>query len=347
MAVTSALPQGSPVKRRDSSVEITTTSSRPSTVTCWGPLLRTRRTSSLRRASASCNAQWSGRAARPGAGIFGDRRFFLVIPANSIPIAAPPQRHRSPPGRTAGFSLKFPPWVQSAAYSAAGSWPRSPSFRRATRPRLRRERRNALRFSVRRSLLPDRGDARRSRSKTKRSRLCTVDPSLDVYSEITCDDNYNHHDANDVENTHVNSPSRSRCENLYLASLAHSSVPVIGIPLGARSISGGIPPVIIPAAIGRAPLLVVPICFMMTDGTSRTGPKETMSNHMPCDTADHRSFCATGRLRRARRQTNNRQHGSCCNEYRLHNISFWIAHCPGGPQPALVEGLLALCSCNR
>ena len=53
----------------------------------------------------------------------------------------------------------------------------------------------------------------------------------------------------------------------------------------------------IPVAFGSAPLLVAPIGFMMTDGTACTCPKKTVSNEMPCDAADHRSFYATGGLR--------------------------------------------------
>ena len=55
----------------------------------------------------------------------------------------------------------------------------------------------------------------------------------------------------------------------------------------------------IPAAFGSAPLLVAPIGFMMTNGTACTRPEETVPNEMPSDTADHRPFYATGRLRRA------------------------------------------------
>ena len=55
-AAMSAAPVRSPFRRRNSSTEMTTTSSRPWIVTCCGPSLRTRRTSSLNRAFAS----WSG-----------------------------------------------------------------------------------------------------------------------------------------------------------------------------------------------------------------------------------------------------------------------------------------------
>jgi hypothetical protein len=56
----------------------------------------------------------------------------------------------------------------------------------------------------------------------------------------------------------------------------------------------------IPAAIGSALLLVVPVGFMMTDGTACTCPKEAMVPHeMPGDAADHRSFYAAGRFGRA------------------------------------------------
>jgi hypothetical protein len=53
----------------------------------------------------------------------------------------------------------------------------------------------------------------------------------------------------------------------------------------------------IPAAIGSALLLVVPVGFMMTDGTACTCPKEAMvPDEMPGDAADHRSFYAAGRF---------------------------------------------------
>ena len=61
MAVTSALPVRLPFRRRNSSAAITTTSSRPCTVTCCGPSARTHRTSSLNRAFASCNDHCLGR----------------------------------------------------------------------------------------------------------------------------------------------------------------------------------------------------------------------------------------------------------------------------------------------
>ena len=48
----SAPPVRSPARRRNSSAATTTTSSRPCTVTCCGPSLRARRTSSLKRALA-------------------------------------------------------------------------------------------------------------------------------------------------------------------------------------------------------------------------------------------------------------------------------------------------------
>jgi hypothetical protein len=84
-------------------------------------------------------------------------------------------------------------------------------------------------------------------------------------------------------------------------------------------IPAAIGPAPLPAAIGPAPLLVAPIGFMMTDGTACTCPKETVSNEMPGDAADHRSFYATGCLRRAWQQTDKSQHGACGNEHRLHN----------------------------
>src|SRR5262245_47547828 len=55
IAAINASPVGSPLRRRNSSAEMTTTSLRPCTVTCCGPSLWTRRTNSLKRAFASCN----------------------------------------------------------------------------------------------------------------------------------------------------------------------------------------------------------------------------------------------------------------------------------------------------
>ncbi len=52
-AATNTSPIRSPLSRRNSSAATTTTSSRPCTVTSCGPSLRTRRTSSLKRALAS------------------------------------------------------------------------------------------------------------------------------------------------------------------------------------------------------------------------------------------------------------------------------------------------------
>ena len=59
---------------------------------------------------------------------------------------------------------------------------------------------------------------------------------------------------------------------------------------------GIISAVMIPAAIGPAPVLVTPISLMMTNCTACTCPKETVSNEMPGDAPDHRSFYATGCL---------------------------------------------------
>src|SRR5258705_170374 len=58
MAAIRASPVRSPLRRRNSSADMTTTSSRPCTVTRCGPSLRTRRTNSLNRALASCNIHW-------------------------------------------------------------------------------------------------------------------------------------------------------------------------------------------------------------------------------------------------------------------------------------------------
>src|SRR3984893_13170503 len=82
----------------------------------------------------------------------------------------------------------------------------------------------------------------------------------------------------------------------------------------ARSIGGTL--AAMPSAAG---ISLAPIGFMMSDGTSRACPKETVSNEVPSDAADHRSFYATGRLGRAGRQTDSGQHRGCRNEHRLHN----------------------------
>ena len=83
MAAIKASPVRSPLRRRNSSAEMTTTSSRPCTVTRCGPSLRTRRTSSLKRAFASCNGHWPDfgrRARRRGlVGFAGVDFAFLVI----------------------------------------------------------------------------------------------------------------------------------------------------------------------------------------------------------------------------------------------------------------------------
>ena len=57
IAAISACPVTWPLRRRNSSAAMTTTSSRPCTVTCCGPSLRTLRTDSLKRALASCRTQ--------------------------------------------------------------------------------------------------------------------------------------------------------------------------------------------------------------------------------------------------------------------------------------------------
>src|SRR6202035_2523564 len=83
MAAIKDSPVRSPLSRRNSSAEITTTSSRPCTVTRCGPSLRTRRTNSLNRALASCSRHWrglSGRARRRGfAGLAGDFTILVIL----------------------------------------------------------------------------------------------------------------------------------------------------------------------------------------------------------------------------------------------------------------------------
>src|SRR5208337_3415637 len=82
IAAMSAPPLRSPLRRRNSSAEMMTTSSRPWTVTCCGPSLRTRRTSSLKRALASCRSQWPGsrpRARRPALAISAKGVFLILV----------------------------------------------------------------------------------------------------------------------------------------------------------------------------------------------------------------------------------------------------------------------------
>ena len=82
------------------------------------------------------------------------------------------------------------------------------------------------------------------------------------------------------------------------------SPPITVAPLDAGPGTRGISPVTIPAvavgAVGTvapSPLAVTPIGFVMSDSAAYTCPKETMSNEVPGEAADHRSFDASGRLR--------------------------------------------------
>src|SRR6476620_5283076 len=83
MAAIRASPVRSPLRRRNSSADMTTTSSRPCTVTRCGPSLRTRRTNSLNRALASCKIHWpnfgSRARRRDFVGFVRDDFTFLVI----------------------------------------------------------------------------------------------------------------------------------------------------------------------------------------------------------------------------------------------------------------------------
>src|ERR1700691_1803439 len=80
IAAINAFPVVLPLSRRNSSTAITTTSSRPCTVTCCGPSLRTFRTSSLKRALASCKSQYPDRGLGTRVfGIFGAAAFDLMI----------------------------------------------------------------------------------------------------------------------------------------------------------------------------------------------------------------------------------------------------------------------------
>jgi hypothetical protein len=106
-----------------------------------------------------------------------------------------------------------------------------------------------------------------------------------VHSEITRDENYNHHHANKVENVHLISSSRPTLGNLCSpANRAHYSMAVTGTPLHARPRPVGIPPVMMPvmiaigsdpAAVGRPAVLIAPIGLMMTGVTACNHPKET------------------------------------------------------------------------
>src|SRR3984893_15569283 len=87
IAAISDAPVRSPLRRRNSSAEITTTSSRPCTVTRCGPSLRTRRTSSLKRTFASCNSHWPDlgwRVRRRGFNGFDGDDFTILVMLTSI-----------------------------------------------------------------------------------------------------------------------------------------------------------------------------------------------------------------------------------------------------------------------
>ena len=101
------------------------------------------------------------------------------------------------------------------------------------------------------------------------------DVVLDVHSEKPRDYNHPHHDPNDVENIIFTSFLLAAHAGSCTGPLnrAHYSAAVTRAPFKARPICMGISPVIIPAAIGPAPLLVAPICFMMTDSTACPCPE--------------------------------------------------------------------------
>src|ERR1700687_3887430 len=99
-------------------------------------------------------------------------------------------------------------------------------------------------------------------------------------------------------------------------------------PIDAGPVSGGISPVTVPAtAVGAivtvtpTALAVAPVGFVMSDGTAHAGSKESVvSNEVPGDAADHRSFYAPG-FRWAGRYTDNSQHRGCRNKHRFHKPS--------------------------
>ena len=95
MAAISASPVRSPLRRPNSSAEITTTSSRPCTVTRCGPSLRTRRTSSLKRAFASCNSHWP--VFGPAFGLRTRRRGFVDLAGDDFTILVILTRYHSWP----------------------------------------------------------------------------------------------------------------------------------------------------------------------------------------------------------------------------------------------------------
>src|SRR6202790_4489212 len=86
MAAIKDSPVRSPLRRRNSAAEITTTSSRPCTVTRCGPSLRTRRTSSLKRAFASCNSHRPdfSRARRRDFAGFAGADFMILVMLTSL-----------------------------------------------------------------------------------------------------------------------------------------------------------------------------------------------------------------------------------------------------------------------
>jgi hypothetical protein len=145
--------------------------------------------------------------------------------------------------------------------------------------------------------------------------IFSISVDLDVHSEITRDENYNYHYADDVENVHLFSPRRL-CElacpiavlpsanNLILSRSIAGALAAIPSATGisvaritvilSRSIAGALTP--IPSATG---ISLAPIGFMMTDGTACACAEKAVPDEMPGNAADHRSFYAAGRLRRA------------------------------------------------
>jgi hypothetical protein len=135
-----------------------------------------------------------------------------------------------------------------------------------------------------------------------------------VHSEITCDENYNHHYANDVENIHLFLLADR--ENLQSPIAAHYSARVTVIL--SRSIAGALAAIPSAAGISVARITVIlsrsiagalaaipsaagislaPIGFMMSDSTAHACPEETVvPDEMSGDAADHRSFYASRRL---------------------------------------------------
>jgi hypothetical protein len=141
---TRAFPVGLPCRRRNSSAETRTTASRPCTVTSWGPSVLTRRTSSLKRALASCRSHrpepgWSPR--RLPSVFLGGLLFLVMLTRLQVRPKFSRSEHRratgSDTGRRRGLIPQgIGPCVPGIGNCSAGSqhpypgwpYPRSPIY---------------------------------------------------------------------------------------------------------------------------------------------------------------------------------------------------------------------------